>query len=347
MLSNRTISALLIGVAQAHWPEADWQPAYREDYASWAALFGEDDDQYSGYEWDVFTTTAKDENGQDEWELSFFRILPAANRRIANSDIEWAVVNNGRSVLMMHGQGQDAETWLTGYFVGNPLPLMLVDDGYTVYMGNNRGTKFSKNLQREDTSSEEYWDFDFTDMGTKDLPAIIHSIKSFDVLQLNYIGYDMGNMQLFYGLTQIEDFFFRLHLANFIALAPCVLPASQQTTILSYETSVGAYRGLGVYAINGPNWATDLEKICSSLNQYACQEAKEIAEDANGVPISVKNLEYLRQLSITQRYQVYATSEVFNAQNEQPLIEAEFRPAYQPSIEVIIDSGLQDEVDII
>ena len=59
---------------------------------------------------------------------------------------------------------------------------MLVDDGYTVYMGNNRGTKFSKNLQREDTSSEEYWDFDFTDMGTKDLPAIIHSIKSFDVL---------------------------------------------------------------------------------------------------------------------------------------------------------------------
>jgi pimeloyl-ACP methyl ester carboxylesterase len=53
-------------------------------------------------------------------------------------------------VLMVHGQGQDAETWLTGYFVGQPLPLKLVDLGYTVWMANNRGTKFSKNMNVSD-----------------------------------------------------------------------------------------------------------------------------------------------------------------------------------------------------
>ena len=65
---------------------------------------------------------------------------------------------------------------MQGYFVGKPLPLKLVDLGYTVYMGNNRGTKFSKNLQIEDSSSAEYWDFDFREMGTEDVPALIHSI---------------------------------------------------------------------------------------------------------------------------------------------------------------------------
>ena len=234
---------------------------------------------------------------------------------------------------MMHGQGQDAESWLTGYFVGTPLPLKLVEEGYTVYMANNRGTKFSKNLQHEDDASEAYWDFDFTDMGTKDLPAIVHSIGAIKALNstapelgtkhnvtLSYIGYDMGNMQMFYGLTQLEKFFFNETVTRFIALAPCVLPNYQSNTLLDYKSSVGAYRSLGVYAINGPNWTNDLDKICSSLGQYACTEAKDIAEQANGVPISVKNLEYLRQLAITQRYQVYVSSDVFNIKNEQSLI---------------------------
>ena len=78
----------------------------------------------------------------------------------------------------MHGQGRDAEAWFTSYFVGKPLPLQLVDEGYTVYLGNNRGSKYgSVNDDISDQTSEAYWNFDFTDMGLYDLPAITHSIK--------------------------------------------------------------------------------------------------------------------------------------------------------------------------
>ena len=66
---------------------------------------------------------------------------------------------------------------MNGYFVGQPLPLNLVDDGNTVYMLNNRGTKFSQNTNVADQTSEAYWNFDFTDRGVYDLPAILHSIK--------------------------------------------------------------------------------------------------------------------------------------------------------------------------
>lgn len=60
-----------------------------------------------------------------------------------------------QNVLMMHGMQQDAESWLTGYFVGNPMPLQLVDAGYTVYMANARATKYSsKNANIADRASE-------------------------------------------------------------------------------------------------------------------------------------------------------------------------------------------------
>ena len=124
----------------------------------------------------------------------------------------------------MHGMGQDAETWIQGYFVGTPLPLKLVDEGYQVYMGNNRGTKFSKNVQLTDSSSAEYWDFDFREMGTEDVPAIIHSIYQLENRSVTYIGYDLGNTQLFYGLTQLENKYFKNYISSFVAMAPCVLP---------------------------------------------------------------------------------------------------------------------------
>ena len=65
---------------------------------------------------------------------------------------------------------------MSGYFGGLPLPLKLVDLGYVVYMANNRGTKYSVNTRVADNASEEYWDFDFTDMGMYDVPAFTHTI---------------------------------------------------------------------------------------------------------------------------------------------------------------------------
>ena len=48
-------------------------------------------------------------------------------------------------------------------------------------MGNNRGTKYSSvNKKTPDTTSEAYWNFDFTDMGLYDVPAFIHTIRQVD-----------------------------------------------------------------------------------------------------------------------------------------------------------------------
>ena len=85
---------------------------------------------------------------------------------------------------------------------------------------------------------------------------------------LQVIGYDMGNMQMFYGLTQLEKFYFDGKISSYIAMAPCVFPEPQAYDFSS--KGVADYRDLGVYAVNGPNWKADLEKICEKLGQLAC-----------------------------------------------------------------------------
>mmetsp|Transcript_1005 Transcript_1005/g.1373 ORF Transcript_1005/g.1373 Transcript_1005/m.1373 type:complete len:104 (-) Transcript_1005:734-1045(-) len=99
-------------------------------------------------------------------------------------------------------------------------------------MANNRGTKYSKNLRVSDKASEAYWDFDFTDMGMHDVPAFFHTQSALSYWMpppateywipppqpiaaesplspgrypMHYIGYDMGNTQFFYALTQLGD----------------------------------------------------------------------------------------------------------------------------------------------
>lgn len=82
-------------------------------------------------------------------------------------------------------------------------------------MANSRGTKYSHNTKVADKKSEAYWNFDFTDMGKYDVPALLHSVfeisnadvyfpNDASVLRIHkydVVGYDVGNMQYFYALT--------------------------------------------------------------------------------------------------------------------------------------------------
>ena len=102
-------------------------------------------------------------------------------------------------------------------------------------------------------------------MGLYDVPAFINKIIEItDQPKVTYIGYDQGNTQIFYGLTQIQDTFYSRKLNKVIALAPCVyhdVIGSPRT----YQSNIGGVRDLGIYGINGPNWANDKRQINDRL----------------------------------------------------------------------------------
>ena len=54
--------------------------------------------------------------------------------------------------------------------------FVLARAGYDVWLGNNRGTRFSQIHKTLKNNQKEFWEFDWEDMGTKDTPAVIDYI---------------------------------------------------------------------------------------------------------------------------------------------------------------------------
>lgn len=55
--------------------------------------------------------------------------------------------------------------------------FVLADEGYDVWLGNHRGTTYSKDHMELAAWNNEYWDFGMHEIGIYDLPATIQYIN--------------------------------------------------------------------------------------------------------------------------------------------------------------------------
>ena len=92
-------------------------------------------------EWDALMTNygfdyeAYEVQTDDEWLLTLFRVKGMAGVRKPPS--------SKPPLLLMHGAFMDAASWVAMSRGPDPMPLQLATQGYDVWMGNNRGTRYS------------------------------------------------------------------------------------------------------------------------------------------------------------------------------------------------------------
>lgn len=79
------------------------------------------------------------------------------------------------AVLFMPGVVCDHNFWVANDADVAP-PFVLADQGYDVWLGNNRGTRYGEWHTTLDNTTAEYWDFNQENMGLSDLPTIIDHI---------------------------------------------------------------------------------------------------------------------------------------------------------------------------
>jgi pimeloyl-ACP methyl ester carboxylesterase len=130
-----------------------------------------------GYEWEAYKVRT-----EDQYILSTFHILGKKGQ-----------VREGPSkgsVLCQHGDFGDG-TWWMEQFTGTPFQLLLVDQGYDVWLGNNRGTEDSLGHETLNaTDDNDYWKFTWADMGLYDDTANVSLIKEkAGVDKVFYIGF--------------------------------------------------------------------------------------------------------------------------------------------------------------
>ena len=181
------------------------------------------------YKWEAF-----DVKSSDGYDLTMFRI-------VGKNGYEWYKPSRPEHpVLIMNGFMADGTSWfeIGGLDFGNsknaPLPTALFDAGFDVFIGNPRGSPQSN---KANDSSVAYWDFGLDGLN-EDVKAFISSIKTAtenENATINYVGMNVGNTQMFYGLAN-GDAALKKDIHKFVALTPCVTPAKWALDTLRDET---------------------------------------------------------------------------------------------------------------
>ena len=178
-----------------------------------------------GYPFQSYTTIT-----DDGYILRLFRIQAKNTKITAGKPV----------VFLQHGLFDSADDWVVND-EDKSLGFALANAGYDVWLGNNRGNKYSRANKNISPSHREFWHFSFQEMGEYDVKANIGFIINFTgAAQLIYVGHSQGTSQMFAALgDQATTGFVHSKVKLFVALGPVTfLPSatSKLVKILAADT---------------------------------------------------------------------------------------------------------------
>jgi len=132
-------------------------------------------------------------------------------------------------VLLQHGLIDSSFTWILNE-QNQSLAYILADNGYDVWMGNNRGNLYSINHTTLKPDSKEFWEFSWDEMAKYDFPSMIdYVLYRTNVSKLAYVGHSEGSTQAFAGL--IANNAVASKLSIFVAYGPVATVGSISTLL--------------------------------------------------------------------------------------------------------------------
>ena len=126
-------------------------------------------------------------------------------------------------VYLHHGLMMNSEVWVCLTAKERCLPFELVERGYDVWLGNNRGNKYSKKSIHAPPTSSSFWNFSMDQFAFHDIPdSISYILETTHQPSLSYIGFSQGTAQAFATLSIHPTLNEKVDV--FIALAPAMSP---------------------------------------------------------------------------------------------------------------------------
>lgn len=126
-------------------------------------------------------------------------------------------------VYLHHGLLMNSEVWVCLTDAQRTLPFVLVDKGFDVWLGNNRGNKYSKKSVKTSPGTTDFWNFSIDEFAFHDIPdSIAYILDSTGQPSLSYIGFSQGTAQAFATLAIHPKLNEKVNV--FIALAPAMSP---------------------------------------------------------------------------------------------------------------------------
>ncbi|ALC45110.1 [Drosophila busckii] len=121
---------------------------------------------------------------EDGYVLTLFRI--PYSHKLQNQN------KPRQPVLLQHGLFSNSDCWLSSG-PDNSLAYLLADAGYDVWLGNARGNIYSRANNFISINSPKFWHFDWHEIGTIDIAAMIdYILPETGHKQLHYAGHSQG-----------------------------------------------------------------------------------------------------------------------------------------------------------
>ncbi|XP_060531800.1 uncharacterized protein LOC132705306 isoform X2 [Cylas formicarius] len=121
---------------------------------------------------------------EDGYILSMFRVN-RKNEKLGRNTTK-------PPVFIMHGMTGSSFDWLI-WAPNNSVALDIVNAGYDVWLGNNRGNTYSRRHIHLDPDDPNFWNFSYHEIGLYDLPAMIDRVlNETGFTKLTYLGMSQG-----------------------------------------------------------------------------------------------------------------------------------------------------------
>lgn len=190
--------------------------------------------------------------------------------RIINPFLSREERNQRNPILLMHGMGTHSLFWLLNddlgsewvhqidkedpYYdarkvnntINDSLGFELCKRGHDVWLGNQRGNRFSQRHAVLKSNNSSFWNFSLDEIALFDIPATVDYILALTKREsLAYVGFSQGSTAMLALMTQQPRF--NQIIRPFICMAPCVKTTHSKVvkgmgqTLISWGPSIATY----------------------------------------------------------------------------------------------------------
>lgn len=150
---------------------------------------------------------------EDGFKLTIHRLNPEDN----------GFKSNGKAIYLQHGLLMTSDVWCVMLNKDDNLPFRLCELGFDVFLGNNRGNKYSNKHDTFSVSQKEFWNFSIDEFALYDTPASINYILNLKKInKLIYIGFSQGCSQILSSVSINNDLNEKIE--KLILIAPATTP---------------------------------------------------------------------------------------------------------------------------
>lgn len=134
-------------------------------------------------------------------------------------------------VLLLPGLADSSATWII-MRPSHGLGYLLADEGFDVWLGNARGSRYSRNHTTLDPDGhyvirKQFWDFSWHEIGVYDIPAMIDFILEMtENKKLHYIAHSQGTTAFFVMASERPEYNDKIILGSMMAPSAYLNPTT-------------------------------------------------------------------------------------------------------------------------